>query len=245
VDVLYAELDALGTGSPNLQTSLDSFIEHCIDVILPTSSGIVGTNDLTDNAVDFLAADVEPGHCVLIRYDAGVGLHTIVSVAQHDVTIEGTFDSTGISAYRIVKPFEVGVRTLDRLVRAWAEAVDAFNAALDFQSPALGYTVLKSTGMTNFDIYANGLTISRIASRLIEVNTRRDGTGSGTLANLVTAIEQALKTDDRLYDKRFTWINARTNLIDGTLARRARTIADREANRAKLADALIKLLAMG
>jgi hypothetical protein len=60
----------------------------------------------------------------------------------------------------------------------------------------------------------------------------------------VTNVEGELSSGDRLYDKRYVWIDARINLEKGVLVEKERAVANRIKAQADVLKQLTKLLSV-
>jgi hypothetical protein len=91
--------------------------------------------------------------------------------------------------------------------------------------------------------YAHGVLTSDLDTREAQVTARINAVvdpGTG----YVDTISSILASNDRLYDRRFVWIDARVNMEKGILPKRDRAILSREKTERETLKQLTKLLTL-
>lgn len=251
---LDGELAAL-TGlvsTPNSEkVALDNFFNTVFQDIT-TPGGVSGTTALPTTltaalSVDFLALGVGPQHFVYIESGPNEGVYPVATVTgAQTLLVEAStpFPSAAAVTFRIVSVFGVTKTTLlaISLVRTaidqYVTSIPPFRALLATLVPVS--TVSFPAGDPN--IYAIGAVPSDIATRYTEVQARIAAISSPT--GYITEVSSALTSGDRLYDKRYTWIDARINLQNGILTQIQQSVAKRIQAQQDTVNALIKLLAL-
>ena len=216
------------------------------DLLTPASNpGTVAAAVLTDLGQNFQVAGVTTTSIVYVPSGANAGFYAIQSVdSATQVTTTTPFPSPGAVTYRIVKTFGVGLLALQDLfsIRAsaqtWTTATSAWVALLLATEP-----VTVSPGVVDPNIYANVLMSIDLTNRIGALAVRYAGITSPT-AGTAPLVETIVKTRDKLYDKRYSWIDARTNVEYGSLYVIQRGVADRIAATEKLYYDLLKILSV-
>jgi len=93
------------------------------------------------------------------------------------------------------------------------------------------------------NIHANYLLTSDLPTRLADLGARYTAITDPNTGP-VSLVEAIVKTRDKLYDKRYAWIDARTNVQTGSLYVIQRAVSDRIAATAKLYNDLLKILSV-
>lgn len=215
------------------------------DLLTPASNpGTVAAAILTDAGQDFVTAGVNATHFVYIEVGGNAQFYAIQSVdSPTQITVTTPFPVAGIVSYRVVKAFGVGAQAIQDLftiradAQAWVQGCNAWTALL-----ATSTSVYVPPGIVDPLIYANPWTALTFFQRLAALAVRLAAiTGPTGPIPLVTAI---VKTRDKLYDKRYAWIDARTNVQTGSLYVIQRAVADRATATAKLYNDLLKILSV-
>lgn len=251
IPALDGELAVLTTNSPpdpwNEQDALELFLDHVLtDIISPVPTNgqtTAATPTLTDNTVDFTQYTITAAHFVYIETGADAGFYQIEEVAPlgdiHKVNVDSStpFPATltGVT-YRVVSALGATLITLTAVFDALAHVTTAVTNINDFKT-LITTTVPVVLGGTAF---ATRTTNTDLNSRLGETATRQTQLTdpAGDIAN----IESALSSGDRLYDTRFTWIDARINLEKGILPKKDRAVTERLKQQAETLKQLTKLL---
>jgi len=252
LDGAVAELDAqeavLSTNAPPLKPwaqieALERFLEHVLTDVLVSSNGFTsnGSPTLTDLSVDFTASGVDSTHFVFVRTGTVAGIYKIASVTSSTtLDIDGGFPATNPSvSYRIVDAFGVTILTLSAVMQALLHADAALSGLQTFRS------LLQTAVTVEWDASAFGRRTTHsdladqqasILARIVELSDP----GTGDIATL----EAAMSSGDRLYDVRYTWIDARTNLRTGILPKKERAQDYRATAAAETLNQLTKLLTL-
>lgn len=239
-DIALATTSATGeaTALTNELTAIDAFYTAVFtDRLSPTSqAGTVAGSTLTGSTTNAVPGDfvyVTPPQAL----NEGIYLVTRVN-SPTSLDIQGVFPGAGAVTYRIVKAFGVGETTL----------VDLFSVRQDivtFLASSATWNTLVSTAVTvdgDAGAFARGFLPVDLSSRVTDATARQ------TLlldpAGPVTTLSNLMLSGDRLYDRRYTWIDARINLETGILPRQTRAAAQRVKQQQTTLKALIKLLAV-
>lgn len=217
--------------------SLEAFFNTAFTNI---ATGLNGASNLsTFSAVGqtFLQADISTTNLLFIRSGSVAGLYKIQSVdTEESLTIEGTFpvSTTGIS-FRIVSTLGLSADNLGRILTVLLEADEflasslAVDALISAAIPVVGDAGAYATRLVGADLVARENTLS---SRMTQVSFALE------------AITETLAYDDRLYDKRYVWIDSRINLVNGILAMKDRAVLNRILAQQDVLNQLTKLLSV-
>ena len=93
------------------------------------------------------------------------------------------------------------------------------------------------------DIYANSLLVADFTARQADLAARL-ATLTSLSTGTVAAVEAIVKTRDKLYDKRYAWIDARINVQSGSLFVIQRAVQSRIDATVKLYNDLLKILSV-
>jgi hypothetical protein len=249
----YSQIDDLSTAvsgvygvlltNPSSEVgSVDAFFAEAFTDRLspPTATGTLSGNTLTGVGVDFLASGVRANDFVYApSSQPSEGIYLITDVpTSSTLTLKDTPTSGSVS-FQVVSAFGVGETTLKSvfLVR---------QQSLAFSTPTLTWMDLVNTQIpvqtpTGIDVssFARGYTSDDIAQRNTDIVNRQSA-----LPSQISALVGTLVSGDRLYDLRFTWIDARINLETGILVKESREVADRIKAQQNILNQLTKLLAV-
>lgn len=247
--IVSGEKAILSTNSDSELSSIDAFYELAFtDRLNPaTSSGVVSGTTLTDTGVNFVSAGVSVGDYVYVTPSQGSsGIYLVQKVVSATVLQirSPSFPVAGTYTYRVVKAFGPSTKTLQDLF-VIRTAIDAFYQSTvsweAFVNANLPLGVLVPPGVVDAATFAHGIMPSDLASREAVITARKTDLDDPT--GPIITISTIMSSGDRLYDKRYTWIDARTNLEDGILPKASRAVAQRIKNQKKTLKQLIKLLA--
>ena len=248
IPALDGQLAVLGTNNPpsdpwNEQDALERFLDHVFTDVLTSSNGETtsGVPILTDNTVDFQVAGVGLGHFVYIRSGDSAGIYAVDLAGPNELEVDSStpFPDTaaGIS-YRIVSALGATITTLEAVYTALVNTDQAIVDVTAFR--ALVTTAVAVVG--DAGAYARRTRNTDVNNRLLGIiarETELDPT-TGDTANL----EASLSAGDRLYDKRYTWIDARINLEKGILPKKDQAVTNRLKAEAEVLKQLTKLLTL-
>lgn len=231
--VLTGEYSALN----NTAYNIDQFFNTAFVDLATGTNGVANASTFTSAGQTFLADEVNTSHLLFIRNGADAGFYKIQSVdSETGLTVEGTFPSnlTGVT-FRIVS--SIGLTQ------------DPLNGVLDV---ALNSTAFATPTFAFYALISNGATVVGDAGAWVmraltaDLNTREAAiaTRLTQIDTDITSIEGELSAGDRLYDKRFVWIDARINLETGVLVEKERAIANRIKAQAQVLKQLTKLLSV-
>jgi hypothetical protein len=251
-------MDVLVTNDSPLVTSELLALEKFFDLVLtdiqtPASqAGTVIGSTLTSGSSfsSILDTDVDnlpdfPAF-IFIRNGTNKGFYAITAVNGTQVTVETPFPTSDPVTYRLVKSFGASKQTLIGLFNLLTHVDTMTVAVTDIQSGTGPVSVRGASGVDS-NIYANGVTLALLTSweitltnrktELVGANPAEDGGDRKDLENI-------LESSEKLYDKRFVWIDARINQEKGILFKQSRAVERRIKAQADTLKQLIKLLAV-
>lgn len=251
LDAEKASLNGLSSTPNSEKVALDDFFNDVFaDVTTP--GGVSGTTTapllLTAPGTDFQALGVSSQHFVYIEGGTAEGVYSVATVTgAHTLNVSPTTPfPVGVAVtFRIVTAFGVTSKTLTAIapvrtaIDQFANAIAPFKALLNTQVPVV--TAAFPAGDPS--MFAVAVTAADITARATAVQTRL--TTLTSPAGYITTVQSALTSGDRLYDKRYTWIDARINLQKGILTQISQSIAQRIQAQQDTVNQLIKLLAVG
>lgn len=227
-------------------TKCDAFFAMVLtDRLSPTiaSGSITNSTTLVGSGVDYLAAGVVPGDIVYVQPgQASAGFYEVLSVVNATtLQITGTFPVTGATSFRVAKVFGVGIRTLVSVFSARTSSAVFQQATTTWQtSLTTPIGVLVPPGTSDPSYFAREYVGLDLSLRAAAVASRQ----SFLLATTIPEVESVLTSGDRMYDRRYTWIDTRINLQNGILVQQERAIARRKRLQQEALDQLIKILAV-
>jgi hypothetical protein len=249
VPPLDDQLAVLDTNTPpgpySERLALEGFFDQVFvspDVVTSSNGETVSSAVLTDNTVDFVAAGVNATHFVFIRSGASAGIYQVLdppAPTANTLEIDGVFPDTAIGiSYRIVSVDGVTRPTLESL---YAALVNVDTEIADTTT----FRALVTTPVTvNLDgaAFARRTTNTDLNNRLTGIAARETALTdpAGDAAN----ISNAMSAGDKLYDRRFVWIDARINTETGILPKKDRAVSDRIKQQAEIVKQLTKLLSV-
>lgn len=243
---LASEAASLSTGSSSMLGSVLAFFDNVFTTLVSTSNGVVALGNLTrltDSSADYLAADISQAHYVYITTGSNVGLYKIASVdsaTQITVAAPFTVAMTGMS-YKIVSVFGISYEGLSELFTTVSGNVRYNSSTLSFQSLVDTSVGVLRSGVADSGAFARGVLTTDVDGRELIVQERIDAV-SDPDSGMVSKIEGFLTSTEKLYDKRYVWIDARTNVEKGLLYLKLRAADNRNKTIADTTKQLIKLL---
>lgn len=238
-------LSAILVGNADSEVnSIDAFFTSVLtDRLSPvTASGNTSGTTITGISVDFIASGVQPGDLVYLPpVQTSQGFYLVEEVTgPTTITVTTPFPSSGAVSFRVVDT-EVSDVSLNDLLGIRTDTV-LFNSTVAAWSSLVStpVSVLVPPGVADATYFARGYTPADFSSRTSTVNTRK-----AFVTTSVPKVEAVLSSTDRLYDKRYVWIDARINLEKGILVKQQRAVADRIKAQAETLKQLTKLLAVG
>ncbi len=185
---------------------------------------IMGTV-FTDGSADFANAEPPITTSSLLYVSGGPnqGLYTIASLTDTTITIGAgpapypvSFPASGSGSYQIILPWSF----------------------LSSQEPKFATAFLPATlaAIANLEAWQANPTASGAAARLAQVQNRQQ-----VVASFITQIEGLCGSSDNLYNTRYLWIQQRTDMSTGTLAREVQFQNQRATNTANLISSQQKL----
>lgn len=219
--------------------------EGMLTDIVPSQAGTVSADTLT-GTTDFIAAGVKTSHFVYIETGANAGFYKVTSIPS-PTTIKvdpaAPFPVAGAVTYRVVKAFSLDLPGLTDLFsvlsasQTWANTIIAWQATLAQTEPVYPLGVLDPL------VYANPFLTSTFTARQATVSARVAYVND-TTNGPVPKLTNVLANRDKLYDKRYVWIDGRVNVEKGFVYMQARAVDNRNANLVKQVNDLIKLLSL-
>lgn len=232
-------LPALNVEVSATQNQIDSLVQAFSTV---TSAIVVSTGDntgtvFTDLSVDFQALGVNTSHFLYITSGANATFYSIFSVGVHTLTLIETPPANIVGqGYKVVSTVGVTVGSLKSTYLAYQDSTVARNSSTSFRS----LVNTASTVPQDSNAWARRLLSSDLNARETYLTQRNTELTDPTKD--VAAIENVMKTGDRLYDKRYSWINSRINLENGILPKKDRAVASRLKAQTEVLNQLIKIL---
>jgi hypothetical protein len=234
------ELATVGTTEV---TAIDKFFADAFTTVIPTSSGTVTLPaTFTDSSQDY--TEVTNADFVYITAGANAGIYQIASVTlPNTLTTTQNFVVAGATNYSIVSTFGLSYKTLSSVYSVLAENTAFVTATTTWQATI--NTIATVSVLNDALAYANSnqLQPSDLTGRSTTVTSRQTflkDPSTGPIA----LIENALTGTDKLYDARYTWIDARIDLATGLLILESQAVASRISAQADILNQLIKLLAV-
>lgn len=230
---LAGELSVLSAHS----TSIDSFFNTTFIDEATGSNGVANASTFTSVGQTFLTSGVNTSYLLFIRNGADAGFYKIQSVdSQTSLTIEGSFPAnlTGVS-FRIVSSIGLTADPLNGVL-------DAAQSSSLFATTTTAFQAIASTPVAvsgDAGAYATRLVTSDLDARATAVAGRFTQVGTD-----VMSLESELSAGDRLYDKRYVWIDARINLEKGILVMKDRAVTTRIKAQQDVLKQLTKLLSV-
>ncbi len=216
------------------------------NLLSPASAGgTVAGAVLTGPGQNFVTSGVTGTSLVYIAIGPNAGFYPVLLVSSAtQLTVTLPFPSAGAVTFRVVDVFGVGNKALQDLFAlrlsalSWAATIPSWVTAIT--TPADVYV---PPGAIDPDIYANRTGYADWMTRLTDLATRLGIVTDGSTGP-VAVLEAIVATRDKLYDKRYSWVDARTNMLTGSLFIIQRAIADRLTATTKLYNDLLKLLSV-
>jgi hypothetical protein len=215
------------------------------DILSPgTQTGTVSGNTLM-GSTDFIAAGVSAAHYVYIQTGASRGVYPVATVTSAvQLTVVGSFPISGPVLYRIVSTYNLSRDGFTDLFSIYAAADDWTTATMTWLVAVMASMPVYVSSGLDPNIYANPLLTPMVTNRKLALDAR-----VASVADLasgpIALVQKILQSRERLYDKRYTWIDGRINLDKGLRFMYARAQQNRiDAFQQQLND-LTKMLAMG
>lgn len=234
--LIFALLGELSTLNNNA-VAIDAFFNSAFNDVATGVNGVANTSTFSSVGQTFITDEVNTSHLLFIRNGADAGFYKIQSVdTQTSLTIEGSFPSnlTGVT-FRIVSSIGLTADPLNEVLGA-ALSSEGFETSTN-----AFYNIVNTPVAVAGDPGA-------FAVRLVtsDLDTRETAV-AGRVSQIptdVTGIESELSAGDRLYDKRYVWIDARINLEKGILVMKDRAVANRIKAQQDVLKQLTKLLSV-
>lgn len=251
----YSNLTTLGSNSSDLYDilignpdsevgSIDSFFAGAFtDLLSPTlAAGNASTTTLQGVGVNFVGSGVRAGDYVYVTpTQTNDGIYTVTEVTSATtLEVAQPFSTPSSVNFRVVRPFGVGESTLLSLYSLRESTVEyAMGTQTWDQLITTAVPVEVSPGVFDSAYFARGFLATTLADRANSTANRLSA-----LPGLIQEVEGVLKGGDRLYDRRYTWIDTRINLEKGIFVQQGRAVQNRIKATQDVLNQLIKLLAV-
>lgn len=187
---------------------------------IASNVGEVSGSTFEDSTADFEGLQVATTDVlyVLDVDSPNFGLYTISGISTTQLEIEGTFPVPEILVqYRVLRLSVASRASLEAVVDALRNGAafqdTLFQAKLALQTvPVVGDAAAFATGISSYDLAGH-----------VAANQARQA----IVLEDINRIQSILDSTDRLYDKRYAWIDARINLERGLLVKLKRAVENR------------------
>jgi len=148
---------------------------------------------------------------VYIRTGTNLGLYSITSATATAITINGSFVAPGPVTFRVVsvfgfsKPGLQDIMCVLKVNQTFLDDADTFYALVTTLVPVTALPADPSA-------FATGVTTDLLTARATQLASR-------DTAGLIDTVSGLMTSKEKLYDKRYTWIDARINTKTGKQAR--------------------------
>jgi hypothetical protein len=193
---------------------------------------------LTDTTVDFLTLGVTTAMSVFVQTGPASipGFYSITDIpTATTLTLDVTIPTaTGIS-YRIVTLFGAAKQSI-------LDMFGIYQSINTFLTQTEAFLTLATTSVGDLsdpNAWTRGYLTVDITTRLAAVIAQ-----IGHVTDNIALVEKILQSSDALYDKRYTWIDARIDLSTGYIVQEGQAVATRINTQIQVFNQLTKLLAV-
>lgn len=245
---LATEIATINTNPASQQAALYAFFSTVFTTLVSSSTGTVligNLAELLDGSVNFLTAGINTAHFVYVPSGPVMGIYKITSVdSATQLTVDPPFptNTTGIS-YEVVSVFGAGFTTLQDIFGILSSNASFLTSTQAFQTLVNTAVPVLLAGSPDLTAFARGLLTSDLDARHTVVQNRLNYLADPA-GGPIGKIQNALSGTERLYDKRYTWIDSRINLEKGLLVGQRRAVEDRIKAQIDILNQLTKLLAV-
>jgi hypothetical protein len=246
---LQGELEVLSTNVPpkphNEQAALSQALDEAFTDIV-SGAGSASGSTLTDAGATFITSGVKTTDLLYIRSGAARGVYGITAVpSETTLTLSAPFGGSGAASYRVVSSFGLGLSGATDIFTQLAAVDDFIPPTQTFAAlVATPVPVVKLPGVTlDTDAYAASWLTTDLDAREVAVTARSVSLSDGT-SGPTAIIRNVLSASEKLYDKRYVWIDARINLATGILTRKAQAVSNRMSAQTDMINQLTKLLSV-
>ena len=180
---------------------------------IATGTGAVDNVTLTDPTAHFVTARVKETDLVYLNSGLNLGFYPVATVVDEThLTVSTPFLTMPSTVYRVGRPFGVSNGTLTKLMselKLIYPFVHDTESALTLAQTAV--PIIGSYGGAYGGSFARGFTGLDLDMR----NTVSYARMQHVIPTFKSTVENSLQNGDSLYDRRYTWINARINLETG------------------------------
>jgi hypothetical protein len=246
---LQEALNITANAYTDQQSALFNAVGSSFNLVTFGSTSMLASTTFIDLSADFSSATT--GDYVYIPIGPNFGLYAIQSVdSPTQLTLATPLPSIdpGPSFYAVETLFGLSLDSVTLLlsmtqsIQVLLDAVTAFSALLGdipVYSTLLSSTTVCPTLAASSTEFATGLITTELNARAADVVSRL-----ADIASSEQQISDILANTDKLYDKRYVWIDTRINLESGLLVGQTRAIANRIKAQADILKQLTKLLAV-
>lgn len=227
------------------QTAINSFFSTVLTAVVTSSTGVTSGTTFSDSSANFLTSSVDATHFIYITSGVLTGFYQIASVnSATQITVSSAFaQALSSQSYQIVSSFGVTLTTLQELIAIRLASATLLTSTQSFQSVVDTSISVLRAGVADSGAFARGLLTTDLNTRATDV-ANRITTLTDSASGPIGKIQSILSGTERLYDKRYTWVDARINLEKGLLVRQKRAVTDRIKAQADILKQLTKLLAV-
>jgi len=242
VPALQGQLLALSTGTNPVGEvpALEAFFSTALTTITGDIDGVTSTSTFTSVGATFVTLGITTANLLFIRSGTAAGVYKISQIlSETSLLIEGTFpvNTTGIT-YQVVSTVGLTAEPLQEILTILLET----ETDLASLTPFLAIVATPISVVPDTNAFAVRTLTSDLDARATIVADRFAAITNST--GYVASLEAELSSGDRLYDKRYVWIDARINLTNGILVKRDLAKASRIKAQADVLNQLTKLLSV-
>jgi len=214
-----------------LQNIITDLFDTFFGSTITSGSGeAISTTEFQDVSKGFVNLGVAPGDVLEIASGVNMAYWWVTSVGTDTLVVENNLGNLelGAGTYQVWEGntlFSVDMR------RTMVDFMNLQDSVLSNIVDALNYA------QTNTNPNYGDPTDTWLGARKVTISNNRSD-----LADAPESFEIALKYIDKLYDKRYSWVNFRINLENGTLPIKERLIADKEKQEIELIEKLLMVL---
>ena len=215
------------------------------DILTPplaTHPGTVSSNVLTRlDLVDLSVANT--AHYVFIRSGSNMGIYSVASSTTTTINIADTFPVAGAVSYRVVSVFGFSKPGLSDVMCVLKLDELFIDSEAIFQALASTLVPVQTTP-ADPAAFATAMTTDALNAQVLTLTDRQTKLTTTTGASLPGTVSALMVSKEKLYDKRFVWIDARINRKSGQVALQLAAILDRQTKAIEQGNSLMKRVLM-
>jgi hypothetical protein len=237
VSALAGEIPLYAAEQTTLSDTLDQVFTNVFPSVGTTTTNLSASVTFTDPAATFVTSKVTPSDFVYIKTGVDAGIYAIQSVdseTQLTLTSAIPFSALGV-AYRVVSLFGVAPATATALFSLYQAVAALLAAAVSFN------TLITTPVVVSGDpgAFARATLTTDLNARASAVTSR-----ISAISGITLQVQDILANTDKLYDKRYVWIDARVNLESGLVVQQTTAVTNRIKAQTNNYNQLLKLLAV-